>query len=256
VVELAENANTYTPLGLTDVRVANERFVLWMGRRDEPSWNVAQRLRLTPDTVAETVDEVHAILRERGRGACSWEVGSAATPPDIRDRLLALGMSPDRDPHAIAMVLMEPPAQTAGEVDARPIATLEEYVAAERVARIAFDMPEGDAGDRAASETAYAEYLASPDSEIFLAYVDGEPAARGSAVYSEHGVSLFGGATLPHARGRGAYRALVAARWDAAVARGKPALVTQAGAMSRPILERLGFRAVAEIWILIDEFGL
>jgi hypothetical protein len=48
----------------------------------------------------------------------------------------------------------------------------------------------------------------------------------------------------------------VAARWADAVERGTPALVTQAGAMSKPILERLGFRQVAEITILLDEFGV
>jgi hypothetical protein len=31
------------------------------------------------------------------------------------------------------------------------------------------------------------------------------------------------------------------------------ALVTQAGAMSKPILERLGFRGVCEITILLDD---
>ena len=59
----------------------------------------------------------------------------------------------------------------------------------------------------------------------------------------------------PTARGRGAYRALVAARWADAVAAGTPLLVTQAGKMSRPILRRLGFREVCEIWMLVDDFG-
>ena len=59
---------------------------------------------------------------------------------------------------------------------------------------------------------------------------------------------------LPEARGRGAYRALVAARWRDAVARRTPLLVTQAGRMSRPILARLGFREVCEIRILVDRF--
>jgi hypothetical protein len=36
------------------------------------------------------------------------------------------------------------------------------------------------------------------------------------------------------------------------VAAGVPALVVHAGAMSRPILERLGFDAVAEQEILLD----
>jgi predicted acetyltransferase len=60
---------------------------------------------------------------------------------------------------------------------------------------------------------------------------------------------------LPEARGRGAYRALVAARWRDAVERGTPLLVTQAGRMSQPILERIGFRRVCEIRILLDDFG-
>ena len=66
---------------------------------------------------------------------------------------------------------------------------------------------------------------------------------------------LFGGATLPAARGRGAYRALVAARAAEAEKRGTPTLVTHAGQMSRPILERLGFEPVARIDRLIDRFS-
>jgi hypothetical protein len=57
---------------------------------------------------------------------------------------------------------------------------------------------------------------------------------------------------LERARGRGAYRALVRARWDDAAERGTPALIVHAGRMSRPILERLGFQAVAEIDVLED----
>src|SRR5205823_9439323 len=94
-----------------------------------------------------------------------------------------------------------------------------------------------------------------PNNLVYLAYVDGEAVARGSASFGEHAVSLFGGSTLPEARGRGAYRALVAARWEDAVSRGTPVLVTQAGPMSRPILARLGFREVCEIRILVDAFA-
>ena len=90
---------------------------------------------------------------------------------------------------------------------------------------------------------------------IYLAFADGKPVARASAAFGERGATLFGGSTLPEARGRGAYRALVAARWDDAVERGTPILVTQAGPMSRPILGRLGFREVCEIRILVDRFG-
>jgi hypothetical protein len=57
---------------------------------------------------------------------------------------------------------------------------------------------------------------------------------------------------LPEARGRGAFRALVRARWDEAVRRGKPTLLVGAGKMSRPILERLGFATLAELHVLVD----
>ena len=57
------------------------------------------------------------------------------------------------------------------------------------------------------------------------------------------------------ARGRGAYRALLRARWDEAVARGTPALITQGGSMSRPILERLGFEAVGHVHMLVDDLA-
>ena len=65
-------------------------------------------------------------------------------------------------------------------------------------------------------------------------------------------IELANAGVLPAYRGRGIYRALVRARWDEAVRRGTPVLVTQAGAMSRPILEELGFRVVGTILRLED----
>jgi GNAT superfamily N-acetyltransferase len=89
---------------------------------------------------------------------------------------------------------------------------------------------------------------------MHAAWLDGQLVGAGTSCTTPHGLALFGGATLPEARGRGAYRALVRARWEHAVAGGTPALLTQAGAMSRPILERLGFQRVGHIDMLIDEF--
>ena len=68
-------------------------------------------------------------------------------------------------------------------------------------------------------------------------------------------VNLSGGSVRADARGRGVYRALIRARWDDGVARGTPALTVQAGRMSRPVLERLGFETVSEQRCLIDRFG-
>ena len=248
LVELAENANTYTPLGRTDERVVTDRYVLWMGRGDEPGWNVAQRFRLEAGEVEEVREEIHAHLRGKGRTACTWEIGTHATPDDLVDRLLSFGLVDDEPtPLAVGMVLTEPPAQPPADVEVRPALTDAEHLAAARIAAVAFGGP--------IPTEVPAEREPDPDNVVYLAYVDGEPVARASAVFSEHAVALFGGSTLPEARGRGAYRALVGARWADAVARGTPTLITQASPMSRPILKQLGFRELCEIRILLDAFG-
>ena len=241
--ELAENANTYTPLGPGEERLATGRYVVWLGRVNHPSWTVAQRFRLQPSAVEAARDEIHAALRERGRTGCTWEVGSSATPPDLVERLLALGLVDDDEPLAVGMVLTEPPLHSKPEgVEVRRVTTAAEALEAARIAAVAFGMP----------EPVPAAVERDGRSARYLAYVDGEPVAQATAIFTGHGACLFGGATLPDARGRGAYRALVAARWEDAVARGTPLLVTQAGAQSRPILERLGFRGVCRIRILRD----
>jgi len=79
--------------------------------------------------------------------------------------------------------------------------------------------------------------------------------ASGTSTYVEGAVTINGGAVLSHDCGRDAYRALVRTRSEDAVARETPTLVTQAGRMSLPILERLRFREVARIHILVDRFG-
>jgi Fe2+ transport system protein FeoA len=246
VLELAENANTYTPLGPSDERIVTDRYVLWMGTSADPHANVAQRFRLRPEEIDEVRNEIHGILRAKGRTVCTWEVGSHASPEGLVDRLLALGLVDD-DPTALAigMVLTEPPAQGPVDVEVRRAENPAERLAADQIAAHAFGGP---------VPTEAAPREVDPDNVTYLAYVDGKPVARASASFGEHGVSLFGGATLPEARGHGAYRALVAARWEDAVARGTPILVTQAGPMSRPILAQLGFREVCEIRILLDEF--
>ena len=130
LVELAENANTYTPLGAGDVRVVNDRYVIWMGRGDEPGWNVAQRFRLRADEVEVVRAELHEILRKRGRTGLTWEVGTHATPGDLTERLLALGLVDDQPtPLAVGMVLTEPPAAPPPDVEVRRPQTPEEWLA-------------------------------------------------------------------------------------------------------------------------------
>src|SRR3954469_17473558 len=147
LLEAAENANTYTPLGPTEGRVANDRFVLWMGRGDGAGWNVAQRFRLREDEIEPVREEIHSILRARGRTVCTWEIGSSATPADLVERLLDLGLVDDEPtPVAVGMVLTESPADPPADVEVRRATTTEEHVAAARIAAVAIRDARADRG--------------------------------------------------------------------------------------------------------------
>ena len=249
---IAENANTHQPLAPGHERIITEGFILWMGIRSEPAWNVVQRLRLRADTIDPAIEQVHAILAARGRTECSWEVGSSATPDGLVEELRRRGMVDDDDPDVIGMVLREQPPPVAG-VEARPIASFEEFREANAVAFAAFGSlpPTDEARERAR----YEEEMSAGLHRTFVAVMDGRVVGAGTSTYLDRAVTLNGGSVVPDARGRGAYRALVRARWEDASARGTPVLITQAGRMSAPILERLGFEEIARMHILIDRFG-
>jgi hypothetical protein len=244
-LELAENANSFVPLAGGDERVTTDRYVLWMGGRgDEPWWNVAQRFRFEPGELGQVRAEIHRHLRARGRTACTWEVGSSARPADLVEQLLAAGLIEEEGSSAVGMVLTEAPADGFPEgVEVRRAGSEADESIASEIAAASFG---GSARPRAFD----------PASAVvtYLAYLDGEPVGRAVGSFSEFGVSLFGGAVLAAARGRGAYRALVLARFADAAARGTPFAATQGGPMSRPILARLGFREVCEIRTLLDAF--
>jgi GNAT superfamily N-acetyltransferase len=248
--EVAEYPNSFGPLGPRDERIETARFTLCMG--PGPAWNTVQRQRFPAAEVGEVLAEVRSLLRERGRTKTQWEVGSTAEPAELVDLLLERGLVRDRDPFAVALVLSaEPPPGPPG-IEARAVETFEEFAAANEVQWQAFGTP--------ADEVAEARDLLSDrwrDSPTVLhaAWLHGWLVSAGTCAATEHGLLLYGGATLPEARGRGAYRALLRARWDEAVARGTPALITQGGSMSRPTLERAGFRRVGHIHMLVDDFG-
>ena len=248
--EIAEYPNSFGPLGPRDERIETARYTLCLGWGK--TWNTVQRQRFRADEVDEVLEEVRSLLRERGRTSTQWEIGSRAEPANLVDLLLERGVKRDTDPYVVALVLTrEPPPVPPGLV-ARRVETFEEYAAANAVQWAAFAASADEIEEsRAGLEERWRETV----NVMHAAWLDGELVATGTSAPTEHGLLLYGGATAPHARGRGAYRAVLRARWDEAVARGTPALITQGGSMSRPILERLGFERVGEVHILRDEFG-
>jgi GNAT superfamily N-acetyltransferase len=255
VRQLAENPTVYGPLPPGFERIEEEGFCVMFGPM--PQMNMVQRLRLSEENVETALASVRALANERNRPFATWWIGDSATPADLDQRLLGLGLQPSElpvaEPRYAALALVRPPAGPAGDIAARRVESFEEFAEATDIAQDVFGHTEEQrAGWREALPLLW-ELEQQDVTATYLAYVDGEPIASANAVFAEAAVMLLGGATKPQARGRGCYRALVQARWEDGIRRGTPALVVQAGEMSRPILERLGFQPVSELRVLIDK---
>jgi len=245
--EVAEYPNSFGPLGPRDERIDTGRYTLCLGMGK--TWNTVQRQRFALEELDGVLAEVRAALRKRGRTRTQWEVGSSA-PAGLVDALLARGLERDTDPYAVALVLTREPPAAGGGLVARRVETFEEYRGANAVQWEAFEMAEAEIAE---ASGLLPERFRESVNLMHAVWLDGELVCAGISSPTEHGLLLYGGATVPRARGRGAYRALLRARWDDAVTLGTPALITQGGSMSRPILERSGFERVGEIHMLIDD---
>jgi GNAT superfamily N-acetyltransferase len=246
----AEDPDLYIE-GAEDGAIAREeRFCLSIS--PSRAWGNVSRLRLRPEDVEETVAEIRG--RTEGVGTVTWSVGSNATPADLPERLRGLGLGdpdPPLDPVVAALALAVEPPAVAG-VEVRKVESFEDFLVGLEIMLGSTEWSEALAArERENAELNYERRRRRGGYE-WLAFLDGEPVAHAAAARGSVGFYLAGGATLPHARGRGCYRALVRARWDEAMRLGLPGLVVHAQhGSSAPILRRLGFEDVATIHTLV-----
>jgi GNAT superfamily N-acetyltransferase len=153
----------------------------------------------------------------------------AGLVPDDRETIVVLDLDLALDERDL------PPG-----VEVRPVADAAGAGDAAHVSLAAFGPEEVDL------EARYIELLRDPTQQIFVAYVDGSPAASGRLGLppGRSFAGLWGGGTDPSFRHRGVYRALVHARAVRAREAGYRYLTVDALETSRPILERLGFEAI------------
>jgi GNAT superfamily N-acetyltransferase len=196
---------------------------------------------------ADDAPAVFAEVRNLAPSAVgSWQTDSR----ELATALVGAGArtpAPPLDLEFTALATSTAPPGADG-VEVRRIESFEDYLVGLEIALTDEQYTEeARARRRDEAESAYERRKNGPSME-WLASIDGEAVAHARAYPAPRGLLLDGAATVPRARGRGAYRALIAARWEEAVARGTPALVVQAGAMSRPILERCGFEPVCTMY--------
>ncbi|HXK14112.1 MAG TPA: GNAT family N-acetyltransferase [Gaiellaceae bacterium] len=197
------------------------------------------------------VEWARAESRRRGLPLVEWWVGWSVRP-SVADELLSAGLVPDDEPVLTGMTCATAPPE-APEIEVRPIETAAQYLEAIAVDWAVWEISSEERERRRAVEVGrFDQDYAAGTAHHWAAYDDGRPVGFGRGIDMEDGVALMGGAVLPEARGRGVYRALVRARWDHAAARGTPLLVVQAGRMSAPVLDGLGFVRHGEIRLYAD----
>jgi GNAT superfamily N-acetyltransferase len=213
--------------------------------------NSAGWIRCQAGEAGDVIREVRAIFASRHL-PFMWTLDPEAAPPDFADHLEKHGVQPD--PHgaeaqvmvmSIDAVVESPPIKGLEIRDA--LADLESFRMADGAAVEAFEaaLPAESPEAIAMLERRRLNFRAQGNRHRLLAMIDGEPAgAAGMAVYPPAAAILQGGAIRPKFRGRGIYRALVAARQATARQAGVDGLTVWGGHMSAPILTGLGFEKI------------
>jgi hypothetical protein len=250
LIDFLEAGARFTPAGPGDVIEDSARHVL-LATEDQC---MVQGIRLEEDAVDNAVAHVRSFMRRHGARTANWLLCERSTPSDLEERLLSLGLTPAAHDYEIdGMWIARPPPLGPPDVEARPVQAPHEYVAARLLLYDVFGIPPDRRMDEASLAEEFAEVEQAETGITYGVWLDGRLAGAARSFFAPQGALLDIGATAEWARGRGAYRALVRARWDDVARRGGGALVVHARAMSSPILERLGFETVLHFRRLVDE---
>lgn len=250
--EFAEAPDRYTRVSADVDRDLDRRRCVIQGS----VWAGVACVSVDETEVADLVAEVRSLVP--AEKSLTWWLGPSTRPADLEQRLRALGLRDPREGATLyALATETAPAPGPPDVEVVRVETFDDHLAATEAMWEAFDVPSERREQQRPHLTR--EYEAAREAGVpltFLARVDGRPAGAGRSILSDRGVFLVAGAVVDWARGRGVYRALVRARWDDAVERGTPGLVTEAMPdTSYPILKRLGFEDVCTIRRLEDVRG-
>lgn len=174
-----------------------------------------------------------------------WKLYAHDRPADLGARLAGAGLVPDEPETLMVAELADLPQEPVLPEGLRiepvtDLAGVEQMIVAHREAF-------GRALPRL--EQYLRRQVAEDDGGLTaLVVLAGEEPVCGARMEFHRGTafaSLWGGGTAPEWRGRGVYRATVAYRARLAAERGYRYLQVDASADSRPILARLGFRALS-----------
>lgn len=193
------------------------------------------------DTVDEAIREQIKYFESIGRDF-EWKVYDHDAPEDLKERLKTYGFEPEEPEALMVLDMTETPQMLLQQMshDIRRITDPANISDVLTVKEQVWQKEGSWLGRRL-----QAELREQPESlSIYIAYVEGQPASAAWINFHEHSqfASLWGGSTIKEYRKRGLYTALLAVRAKEAMDRGVRFLTVDASPMSRPILEKHGFK--------------
>ncbi len=191
------------------------------------------------DVVREQVD----YFRELNM-TFEWMVCEHDSTPGLKEALLECGFEPDLAPGDPGAVLILDLAAVPATL-ATPAREVQRITQPERLADVMRVMEQVWGGRFAWIQPRLGAHLAIPGYlSVYVSYEQDEPVCAGWTYYPAGSpfASLFGGSTVSAYRRRGYYTALLAARVQEAVRRGRRYMLIYAGLESRPVVEKNGFR--------------
>ena len=177
----------------------------------------------------------------------TWKVYDHDLLPSLKDKLVSRSFVGDDDP-ADVMVLEIDEASSylfqPVKADIRRITTLEGLKDVIHVLDTVYENNNTWVNDRLGLHLRIPGYLS-----VYAAYVQNQPASI-AWTYFPRGqfATLFAGSTIAEYRKQGLYTSLLATRLQEIRERGYHYAAVETGAMSKPIVEKHGFRHLTTVW--------
>jgi ribosomal protein S18 acetylase RimI-like enzyme len=174
-----------------------------------------------------------------------WKHYSYDRPPDLPDRLLAAGFTPQPAEALLVAEIADLPLEVPPPPGVEVLAVVDGQ-GVDALVRVHDEVFGGDHSP--VGRTLLADLAGQGGTTAAVVALAGRTPISAGRVEFHDGTdfaSLWGGGTLPAWRGRGVFRSLVAHRAALAAARGFRYLQVDASPDSRPILKRLGFVELA-----------
>jgi GNAT superfamily N-acetyltransferase len=220
--------------------------------RPHPGSNGVGGARWSAEEADRKIEEIIEYHRQRNIGF-QWWVSPHDTPTDLRERLEKHGMVLAGDAVTMARLGLE-----AADIPINPDTTIElldgyDLAAVDalgEIDKVCFQWTQEQVDERKPGWIERMRDERFRDREAnFLARIDGRSAGHGRVIL-QSGIAYLGGAgVLPEFRGKKVYSTLLRRRLEYAHKRGYHIAAINAEPLSRPIVERYGFKEYSRIYI-------